>query len=235
MVACSSGGAPDVRDAGVLSDVRDVIRDVLDVETRDAHAGGDGGTPTCNCPETSRPEYSFSGGAITQEGAAAQEPVIDFSTVVATGTTMRLDDGALGVRIAAVINYHFQDGAEAYATCTVVVRSDRSVVPRMVFVANMQRTYDTECSNVYYRSVDGITLGRPPQNVVGGSEIYYTGTRVMELTADHFVVVFPAIPLRFRRSEDGGEVASMGSLAPITVRASVPGATWLTPPRMYRP
>jgi hypothetical protein len=48
MVACGSSPPSTPGDSGVLADVRDavvdVIQDIVDAETPDAHAGGDGGT-----------------------------------------------------------------------------------------------------------------------------------------------------------------------------------------------
>lgn len=235
MVACSSGSAPDAHDAGVISDVRDVIRDVLDVETRDAHAGGDGGTPTCNCPEPARASFSFSGGAVTREGGTAQEPTVDFSTSIANAIPTRdRTDGSLAVQIITSISYYLRDGARVDVNCSVFARPDRSIITRTVTENGMTRDYDTECSGVSYALND--VSGRPSQQTGSPSSMgLFVGARVTELTQSRLVIVLPSIPLRFVQSVDGGQTVTSGSIASITVRADVPNATWLTPPRYYRP
>lgn len=69
MVACSSGGAPPGaatgQDGGILADVREMLADVLDAETRDAHAGG-GHVYEISCDQvsTSRGTYAPDGGVV---------------------------------------------------------------------------------------------------------------------------------------------------------------------------
>lgn len=235
MLACSSGGSPvEGRDASVLSDVRDAIANLLDAETRDAHAGGDGGTPTCNCPEPARAEFSFSGGAVSREGATTQEPATDFSTVTVGANPYRVEaDGTLGIQATLFANYYLRDNANVTVTCTVLARADRTVIQQSVVENGMTRMYDAQCS-VIYRSSGGTIIGRPSINPPT-SQGYFAGSQVSELTANHFVITLPALAIRFQQSGDGGQTTTGGSIAPITVRADVPGAAWLTPPRMYRP
>lgn len=219
MVACSSGGEAPASDGGVLADVRRVVADVLDAETRDANAGGDGGVPACNC--VAPPEYSFSGGAVTREGMPAQEPQADFSTATVAGRAVRGESGTVNTAFAVTLNYSLRDGATVTLTCSADVRPDRSIV--------MTNEWDLQCTELRYTSRDGLS-GAPVSTAPIG--MFFAGTRVTELAEDRVTMVLPSIPLRFTRS---GTPAGMGALAPITVNARVPGARWFTPSRAYRP
>lgn len=209
---------------------------LLDVETRDAHAGGDGGAPACNCPEAPRSEYSFRGGAVTRGGSDTQEPHADFSSVqIRAAEPVRHEDGTLIVSISVQVAYYLRDGSFAGVICALHARPDGTVLSRVAFAGTpAQQTYDVRCGSVYYRSADG-RVSAVPAMATADQQVYLTGARVTDFATNRFTVALPPIALRFRRSEDGGTIETEGTLGALTVHASVPDAQWFTPPRMYRP
>lgn len=227
MIACSSGGAPNERDGGLA----DVVRDVLDVETRDAHAGGDGGTSMCNCPEAPRVDQNFSGGAVTFEGQtyAATE---NFSTVAVQAS---LDRGATEadrtVSISFNLNYYLTNNAKVTLSCTALVRPDRTPV--------QTRGHDAQCTagNVYTSAERDSGGGTVLSAQIQRTDTMYPdpdldGLRVTELTDERITLSVPSITLSFRRA---GSTNLAGTLAPLTIRSFVPGRRAVTPWRMYRP
>lgn len=102
MVACG-GGAQPTGDGGVLDALADAARDVLDAETRDAHAGGDGGVPACNCVEP--PSFSFSGGALTRDGQPPQEPAASGMPVESAVAGPKSVPSGLRATVAAVTEF----------------------------------------------------------------------------------------------------------------------------------
>lgn len=231
MVACG-GGAQPTGDGGVFDALADAARDVLDAETRDAHAGGDGGVPACNCVEP--PSFTFSGGALARDGQPPQEPAADFSTVVASASLVRSADGTPVVNLNATVIYHLADGGRVTLSCTVIARPDGSVVMRPP-ARTGGAAFDTECTAVGYQGAPGSDVRGSAAD--GAPQVTATGARLASLTGDAFALQLPALPMRFQRPGEGGSqvVVGAGSVAPITVRARVPGAAWLTPPRAYRP
>lgn len=243
MVACGSAPPSMAGDAGVLADVRDAIvdalHDVVDAETPDAHAGGDGGipptdggappadggAPACNCPAPPRPEYSFSGGAVDR-GGASLAPVADFSTATVGVVPTRADDGTTFVTITANAGYRLSDGASAYVQCDVHARVDGTVIVR---ATDDGGTYDSQCF-AFYRS--GSVVG----SVTASAPMLAAGARVVGLSQERAEVTLPSVRVRLTQSSGGMQMpAGEAVIAPVTVRAFVPGAAWLTPPRAYRP
>ena len=227
MIACSSGGAPNERDGGLA----DVVRDVLDVETRDAHAGGDGGTSMCNCPEPARVDQNFSGGAVTFEGTT-HTAVEDFSAVSVAAS---LDRGATAadrvVTISFNLIYYLSNNAKITLSCSAQVRPDRSVV--------QVRGHDAQCTggNVYISAEREASGGVALSAMIPRSDTMYPdpdvdGVRVTELTDERVTITVPQIALNFRRA---GATNLAGTIAPITIRSYVPGRRAITPWRMYRP
>lgn len=236
MVACGSSPPSTPGDSGVLADVRDavvdVIQDIVDAETPDAHAGGDGGVPPADggapsCPcVPARPEYSFSGGGVGR-GGAVSAPEVDFSSTSAEAVLSRADDGSLLVTVQTGTLYRTADGASVTAYCEVYARPDGSLLSRADGDGGM---YDTQCSIVSYRNGDisGSSSPSRPLRLSGG--------RVVTLTQDRAEVVLPSITIPVLRAVGGMQTpAGDVVIAPLAVRGYVPGGTWLTPPRAYRP
>lgn len=228
MVACGSAGpASSPGDGGMLADVRDAIvdavGDVLDAETPDAHAGGDGGTqPACNCVEP--PSASFSGGAVTRDGVTTM-PAVDFSTASVGVTPARADDGSIIVSVAPLVGYLLTDGARVSLQCTVNARLDGSVIERSQGDAG---TYDSSCFLVY--SGGGVSGSFTPS-----SPALLSGARITVLTQNSVEISTPPVRLPVYRSGSTSMPAGDVTIGPVTVRANSPLAAWLTPPRAYRP
>lgn len=237
LVACGSAGPTATPgDGGMLADVRDAIAeavgDVLDAETPDAHAGGDGGTPACNCVSP-RAEYSFSGGAFMRDGTAAQEPQADFSSAAVSGAVGRTFEGTPTVAVTATAGYYLRDNSNVSVACTFTVRQDRTIVPQR---GGSGAPFDAHC-RVVYQGERTPTGGAVVGSIAGGGTFAeISGVRVTELTDDRMTVTLPAFSLALLRSRNGMQVPDgNGSVSPITLRTFVPGAMWLTTPRTYRP
>lgn len=109
-------------DGGFLDTLVDVVRDVLgkvgDAETRDAHAGGDGGTPSCACPPPPVARRSF---AFTFErGMGVERPDGPFST---TESEFRVERDSTGetTRELTVRGNFYRTGVRGYLVCRVRV------------------------------------------------------------------------------------------------------------------
>lgn len=247
MVACSSAGSTSsARDGGMFADVRDAIvdavDDVLDAEVRDAHADDGGTPPACNCVAP-RSENTFTGGSVNRDGMAAQRPEVDFSSAVVGGTFGRGTDRMPVLSVYLQATYYLQDGAKMIVICSLLARSDGSVVTVPATTSPAVPAHDFSCSAVHYESAEQIeggpaVVGRPTSDAVSGS-YRFTGARVLELTNERLVVSLPALPMRFTRRMPAPSTmttpAGEGSVAPITFRAYLPGATMITPPRAYVP
>jgi hypothetical protein len=246
MVACSSGGAPPSsdagHDAGLLADVRDaivdVVNDVLDAETRDAIAGGDGGvadagpgdggTPACSCM-TPQPEYTFSGGAVSFDGQTYQ-PTADFSRATANAGSSRQDNQHV-INVGFTLRYYLTNNATVELSCSTTLRPDRTIVP--IEGPMRGEFHDGSCSSsTVYRSAERNTMGNGLLLEGSLTPDRIDGIRVTELTDERVTVQTPALVLRLTR--DGGAVVA-GSIAPITVRGYTPGQRATVPSRAYRP
>lgn len=232
LVACSGESITASGDGGALVDVRNVIvdavNDVLDAETPDAHAGGDGGA--CNCVEA--PAYSFSGGAVTLDASSPQTPQADFSRAYGAPSLSRDETGSPLLTARVTTSYYLSDGGYVAVNCTVYARPDGSPAIQPAVLGSP--AYDAYCQANYRGPTGSGVTG----NTTEGSSVavHLTGSRVTEITQSSITIVLPSIPISLRRAVDGGQAsAGNGVIAPLTFRGSAPGSQWLTPSRSYRP
>lgn len=238
MVACGSAPPSTPGDAGVLADVRDAIvdalQDVIDAETPDAHAGGDGGVPpadggvtpdggvpTCNCVPP-QPTYRFSGGAVSFAGGASGAAA-DFSTVDFTATPIRTSGGGLAVSFSVTVSYYANNGTAINVLCYVTANPDGTIRPQTGgSTALCRATYENETDGLRGASTEG------------SAPVGMMGAMIRSLTASTVSIQLPLFNIPLRRIV-GGAPSDPAMVFPITVEASVPGAQWLTPPRALRP
>lgn len=218
MVACgSSGSTSSPGDGGMFADVRDAIvdavGDVLDAETGDARADDGGTQPACNCVEP--PSYRFSG-AMVNQGAGDVSPEVDHSTALITGIAGRSADGSTVISTTTTLGFYLRDGTRFYAQCSVAVRPDRSIVRGM----GSTGLRDGAC----IAQVSGGDAG-----IVTDRDVVLNGVTVEELANDRIVLRFPV----FRVTRDG--TTAIATVGETIVRATVPGASMITPSRAYRP
>lgn len=209
---------------GALDAVADVVRDVVgkavDAETRDAHAGGDAGVSACNCVDP--PTFTFSGGAVTRQGVT-NPPLDDFSTATASVQVSRAEAGGLRASASFRVAFYLSDGGSVNAACSVEVGADGALITR----TDNGTSYDVYCTAVSY--------GNVRENVGGSSrDLRLTGARVTEFRGDRFTVTTPALSVDLLRAGNPQMPAGTAAVAPITVRAVVPGSQWLSIPRAYQ-
>lgn len=140
LVACSMSGGM----SNALQTMSDAAADVLNLETRDAHAD-DGATPACSCPVLPAPaDVSFS--LRIDLGAGAQEPMADYSSAAVSGSPAVFPDGTTGSQILGAADFYTQDNKRHSIACYASVRSDKTIVSGSakcgseVQVQNMQIT-----------------------------------------------------------------------------------------------
>lgn len=211
---------------GALDAVADVVRDAMgkaaDAETRDAHAGGDGGVaadagaPPCAC-EPRTPAFTFA--ATVDRGRGPEQPRAEYSTLTATANPAFTPPG--GMR-AAVINgvawFYLPDGSRFTLACNGTVRADRSIQVPFRCRANAE--------------IESSIPGQGPvafsnDNRGVGPEVTAT---VERLTDTDFVVRFASIVVPRAGVEDGGTL----TIAGLVFRGEGMRGN-LTPPNAYRP
>ena len=149
-------------------------------------------------------------------GSGDEQPEIDHSTALVAVTPRRLLDGALGVNINTTLSFYLRDGSSIGFQCSTAARADtRAIVPVMGAMGLM----DGSCTAL-------VTLG--DAGTVIDREVILRGVVVEDLTNDRVTIRFPAMRIMRDRVT---EVATIGT---VTVRASVPGATFIMMPRAYQ-
>lgn len=153
-------------------------------------------------------------------------PVADFSTATVGVVPTRADDGTAFVTITANASYRLTDGASVTVQCDVHARTDGTIITR---TGGDGGTYDSQCY-AFYRN------GTVGGSILPSAPLFAAGARVVGLTQERAEVTLPSVRVRLTQSSGGMQMpAGEATIAPVTVRAFVPGASWLTPPRAYRP
>lgn len=224
LVACGSVSPPPAAkgDGGFVDAVSDAIQRladaVADAEVRDAHAGGDGGAPDaggCSCvPE--RPEYTFTA-SVVRDGMTLR-PAEDYSRALLAWSISGGPGRESTVDIGLNLSFSLTDGSRIQvSSCNLTTDLAGTPVAR-----------GFRCQTALYRSADQTVDGEPSRSM---GDIL-VDARATTLTDDRAEV--SVSPITFNLTRSGAPVGTL-ELRDLVVRARVPGATNLTPPRAYRP
>lgn len=202
---------------GALDAVADVVRDAVgkavDAETRDAHAGGDGGAGgECACIRRAESTFSFS----VDRGRGAEIPVARFSTA-ALGVTARPGpsglDGPAAYDINGSATAYLRDGTRVFVNCSVAVTRDRQRV-----VLSDAGPAPAACS-----------IGLAGSASFNAQESTNAGVEVVTLENDR-------VELRVAQITSTNRDAAVVRMANLVIRTSVAGGQLLAEfPGAYRP
>lgn len=203
--------------------VRDVVGEIVDAETRDAHAGGDGGVPTCGCTPPA-PTYAFS--FLVDSGSGPRPPerlagsdwarafvrvapqpgVVDFPVVYrvefAADFLAALPPGPVPLQ---QVRLH----------CTAQVLPSRSLMPGTVGRCALERTF-------VFNTLETPAEATPFVDVPTFEVVALTDT---------------TLEVRFARAAFGPGIGGGPAMTLTNFRfsANVPGARFITPPNgIYR-
>ncbi len=223
LVACGSVSPPSAaRDGGLADTVSDAVQRlvdaVTDAEIRDAHAGGDGGAPDaggCSCvPE--QPEYTFAA-SVVRDGMTLR-PLEDYSRAVMSWSIEGGPGREPQANLRIEVSFNLPDGSSVQVSgCGLTTN-----------LASVPVTRGLRCATARYRSADQAISGEPTY-LMGE---FVVDARATILTGDRAEV--SVSPITFNLTRSGAPVGTL-ELRDLVVRARVPGATNLTPPRAYRP
>lgn len=232
MVACSGdngatpGDAAVARDAstldamsdavasGDLGGAVDIVRDrvaalvdaVVDAETRDAHAGGDGGVPTCTCtPPAPSTTFAFT----FDRGRGEETPDGPYSRATVTVETTRGMDG-VPVRVvpAGVLFYRGDQSGGFHCSARVNTEFALATTTRCTFTLGGMNTGTTFVAD------DRIGL------IEGGQVVVFEQER---------------IELRYRSIRLCENMTNCMTVRNVVFRVFTPGARYRDIPNAYRP
>jgi hypothetical protein len=164
--------------------------------------------------------WSGSGGAVSRNGGAST-PEADFSTAVVAGVPQRVSGGRLAVFFSVTTTFYVNNGSKVDLLCYVTANADGTIRPQGGGgSATCRATYENEAEGVRGSSTDG------------AAPVEVMGARILSLTASTVSIQLPPLAIPLRRIM-GNVPADTAMLFPITVNASVPGAQWTTPPRVF--
>lgn len=197
----------------LLDAVRDVIGEVVDAEVRDAHAGGDGGTPpadagpvACACPTPPVPSASF---AFTfDRGRGEERPDAEFSSAIMEVRTTRGTDAA-PTRVVSASAQFYRGSEEGSLSCNVRVNAAFAVAEA------------TSCS---------FSLGEGGAYSANATRGLIEGARVVTFEQERLELRYDSV--RACRSGTSGPCVTLRN---VVFRAYTPGARYRDIPSAYVP